>query len=75
MPQTSFALNSFGGLLWYAVPSAPQFLPAMTPPPQPTLAPPTDIELALLKMQENQKQQQLMHLQQQQQSVQSQLTP
>jgi len=44
------------------IPSAPQFLPAMIPPPQPTTAPPTDRELA-----------QFLHLRQEQQRLQNQL--
>ena len=58
------------------VPSASQLLPALTPPAQPTMAPPTDIELALSRMQKNQKPKQQLIQQnqlQQQQSVQSQL--
>ena len=44
------------------IPSAPQLLPAMIPPPQPTTAPPTDRELA-----------QFLHLRQEQQRLQNQL--
>ena len=56
------------------IPSASLLLPALTPPAQPTMAPPTDVKLALFRMLENQKpKQQLKQQNQQQQSVQSQL--